>query len=192
MADLLDVRPVVLITGVSAAGKSTVAELLARRFDRGVHVRGDVFRRMVVSGRHEMTSEPTDEAWSQLRLRYRLGATTADAYHDAGFAVVVQDVVIGRSPARDGGPVLAEYVAAIRSRPLVVVVLAPRVEIVAEREAGRAKTAYSPEYDSIEALDRALREEPRIGWWLDNSDQEPAETVDTIIERGLDLGAVHR
>ncbi|MFD6693018.1 hypothetical protein ACFWD8_09505 [Micromonospora aurantiaca] len=33
-----------------AAGKSTVAEWLARRLPRAVHLRGDVFRRMIVSG----------------------------------------------------------------------------------------------------------------------------------------------
>lgn len=183
MTGLLDVRPVVLVAGISASGKSTVAELLARRFDRGVHVKGDVFRRMVVSGRHEMSSEPSDEAWAQLRLRYRLGASTADAYHDAGFSVVVQDVVIG--------PVLAEYVASIRSRPLVVVVLAPRVEVVAEREAGRSKSAYGADRYGIEALDRSLREEtPRLGWWLDTSDQTPEETVEVIVEHGLERGLV--
>jgi hypothetical protein len=46
----------------------------------------------------------------------------------------VQDVVIGR--------VLADYVAAIGSRPLVVVVLTPRADVVARREAARRKTAY--------------------------------------------------
>lgn len=183
MSGLLDTQPVVLITGISASGKSTVAELLARRFERGVHVKGDVFRRMVVSGRQEMTAEPTDEAWEQLRLRYRLGAATADAYHEAGFAVVVQDVVIG--------PVLADYVAAIRSRPLVVVVLTPRVEVVAEREAGRGKTAYRPGFDDIAALDRALREDtPKIGWWLDTSDLTPEQSVDAIVAEGLKRAAV--
>ncbi len=81
---LLDVRPVVLITGISASGKSTVAELLAQRFDRGVHVKGDVFRRMVVNGRDEMTASPTQEAWRQLRLRYQLGAHTANSFHGRG------------------------------------------------------------------------------------------------------------
>jgi uridine kinase len=33
---LTDVRPLVLITGISASGKSTVADLLARRFERGL------------------------------------------------------------------------------------------------------------------------------------------------------------
>ena len=32
------------ITGVMAAGKSTVAELLAQRFEKGVQLRGDLFR----------------------------------------------------------------------------------------------------------------------------------------------------
>ena len=180
---LVDVQPVVLITGISAAGKSTIADLLARRFDRGVHVKGDIYRRMVVTGRHEMTSQRSDEAWSQLRLRHRLGAATADAYHEAGFSVVVQDVVIGSE--------LAGYVAAIHSRPLVVVVLTPRADVVARREAKRSKVAYRDGFNSIRELDTALRREtPSIGLWLDNSDQEPNETVDEIIERGLAAGSV--
>ncbi|MEV7239508.1 AAA family ATPase, partial [Streptomyces sp. NPDC051020] len=53
---------VVLITGVMAAGKSTVAQALAERLPRAVHVRGDVFRRMVVSGRAEMVPGAYEEA----------------------------------------------------------------------------------------------------------------------------------
>jgi cytidylate kinase len=180
---LTDVRPVVLITGIPASGKSTVADLLARRFERGVHVRGDLFRRMVVVGREDMTSTPSAEAWRQLRLRYRLGAGTADAYHEAGFSVVVQDVVIGR--------VLADYVAAIGSRPLVVVVLTPRADVVARREAARRKTAYRDGVATVAVLDRALRSEtPRIGLWLDSSDQRPEQTVGEIVDRGVDEGLI--
>lgn len=172
----------VLVTGIPAAGKSTVADRLARRFPRGVHVRGDVFRRMVVAGRHEMTASPSDEARRQLQLRYRLGAATADAYHEAGFAVVVQDVVLG--------PALADYAGWIRSRPLVVVVLAPRPEIVAAREAARPKTAYDGR-DRLAELDAALREgTPRLGLWLDTSALDPDATVDEIVRRGLDEGTV--
>jgi cytidylate kinase len=180
---LLDVQPIVLVTGIPASGKSTVAELLSRRFARGVHVKGDVFRRMVVAGREEMTAEPTEEAWAQLRLRYRLGAATAEAYHDEGFSVVVQDVVVGE--------VLAPYVAAITRRPLVVVVLAPRPDVVAEREAARAKTAYREDMSGIAAMDRGLREAtPRLGLWLDPSEQTPEQTVDEIVRRGLAEGSM--
>lgn len=180
---LLDEQPVVLITGISAAGKSTVADLLAHRFERGVHVKGDVFRRMVVGGRQEMSSAPTEEAWRQLRLRYRLGASTADSYHEAGFSVVVQDVVIGS--------VLIEYAQAICSRPLVVVVLTPSPEVVARREASRSKIAYRGDFDTIVELDAALRREtPRVGLWLDTSDHGPEQTVDEIVDRGLDEGGL--
>ena len=120
-----------LLTGIPAADKSTVADRLARRFARSVHVRGDDFRRMVVSGRVAMSPKPSPDAWTQLRPRYRLAAMTADAWHKAGFTVVVQDVVVG--------PVLAEQVAAIASRPLYLVVLAPSSATVASREAARLR-----------------------------------------------------
>jgi cytidylate kinase len=179
---LRETQPVVLVTGIPAAGKSTVSDLLAQRFERGVHVRGDVFRQMVVSGRDEMSMAPSEEAWRQLRLRYRLGAITADAYHDAGFAVVVQDVIIG--------DVLDDYVGFIKSRPLVVVVLAPRPEVVVRRERTRSKTAYD-DLAAVAELDEIFRREtPRIGMWIDNSEQQPAETVDVILDQALDLGRV--
>ena len=47
-----------VVTGPMAAGKSTVGELLAASFVRGVHLEGDIFRRFIVSGRQEMTREP--------------------------------------------------------------------------------------------------------------------------------------
>ena len=168
--------PVVLVTGISASGKSTVAEALARRFARGVHVRGDVFRRMVVAGREEMSASPSPEAWRQLRLRYRLAAHAADEYAAAGFSVVVQDVVVG--------PVLSEYVAAIRTRPLAVVVLTPSPAVVARREAGRDKVAYRTGAATLAALDSALRTStPRLGLWLDTSALSVDETVDEILRR---------
>ena len=180
---LLQVQPIVVVTGISAAGKSTVADLLARRFDRGVHVKGDVFRRMVVSGRQEMSARPTDEAWRQLRLRYQLGALTADAYHRAGFSVVLQDVIIGT--------VLKDYLAAISSRPLVLVVLCPNAEAVAAREAARDKTAYRSGPSEVEEWDALFRREtPRLGMWIDNSDQQPSATVEAIIDGALELGRI--
>lgn len=58
-----------VISGVSAAGKSTVARLLAERFERSVCVPGDAIREMVVSGRADMSPDPGPEALGQLTLR---------------------------------------------------------------------------------------------------------------------------
>ncbi|MDX3385720.1 phosphotransferase [Streptomyces sp. V2] len=165
-------RGVVLITGVMASGKSTVAQALAARLPRAAHVRGDVFRRMVVSGRADYLPDASAEAREQLLLRHRLSAATADAYADAGFTAVVQDVVLGED--------LAGWAGMVRTRPLYVVVLAPDVRAVAAREAGRAKNGYGAW--SVEALDRWLRERtPRIGLWLDTSGMTAEETVEKIL-----------
>jgi cytidylate kinase len=165
-------QAVFLITGIPAAGKSTVAQLLAERLPLSVHVRGDLFRRMVVSGRADMTPEPGEEALRQLRLRHELAAAVSDGYFRAGFTVL--------------GEYLAGTIAALRSRPLLVIVLAPRPRAVAARSAARAairrKTAYG-EW-AVSQLDHVLREQtPHLGLWLDTSAQTPAETVDEILAR---------
>lgn len=114
---------------------------------------------------------------AQLRLRYHRAAQAADTYYEAGFSVVIQDVVIG--------PILTSCMDGIRTRPLILVVLAPRPEVVARREAARTKVAYRDDTTTISALDAALRQEtPRIGLWIDTSTRSPDETVDEIIRRG--------
>ncbi len=104
------------MTGISASGKSTVAQALAERLPRSAHVRGDTYRRM------------------------------------------------------------------IGHRPLHVVVLAPSVAAVERRERERAKTGYGD--FTVADLDAILREQtPRIGLWLDSSEQIPGQTADEILQR---------
>ncbi|WP_142053276.1 hypothetical protein [Pseudonocardia kunmingensis] len=89
--------------------------------------------------------------------------------------MVAQDVVLGEE--------LTGLVAAIRSRPLHVVVLAPTPDAVAAREEARGKQAY--DRWTVDALDHALREEtPRLGLWLDSSRLSVEETVEEILRRG--------
>jgi predicted kinase len=164
----------ILITGIMAAGKSTVAQLVAERLPRSVHLRGDAFRRMIVNGRAELGRDLSDEARAQLRLRYELAAACAGRYLDAGFSVVHQDIVLG--------PSLAEVVRLYAGRELHVVVLCPSASTVAAREAGRFKVGYRG--IAVADLDRALREDtPRIGLWVDSSAQSAAQTVDHILAR---------
>ena len=163
-----------------AAGKSTVAQQLAERLSRSVHLRGDVFRRMIVRGRAEMSADGSDEALDQLRLRYRLAADAAARYVDAGFTVVYQDVIVGL--------MLDEVIALHRAHPLHVIVLCPTREAVASREATRMKRGYGA--FTIEELDRVLREQtPRLGLWIDSSELSVAQTIDAILT-GLDRARI--
>ncbi|WP_243794048.1 AAA family ATPase [Saccharopolyspora gloriosae] len=172
---------VVLITGIQAAGKSTVAQLLAERLPNSVHLRGDVFRTMIVNGREDMTPDATDEATRQLRLRHHLTAQSCDQYTAAGFTVIAQDVVLGEH--------LTELAGTIKSRPLLLVVLAPQPEEIGTREAGRGKVAYD-EW-SVRALDEVLhRDTPRLGLWLDTTGQTPEQTVEEILRRAPGEAAV--
>lgn len=164
---------VVVITGIMAAGKSTVAQALAERLPHSAHVRGDVFRRMVVGGRADMTSPLSTEAVRQLELRYRLAAGAADGYAAAGLTAVLQDVAIG--------PALAQLLGMISTRPRYLVVLAPDVVAVREREAGRDKIGYGS--FTVDELDRVLRTTtPPAGLWIDSSTLTVEQTVVAILE----------
>ncbi len=162
---------IVLITGAMAAGKSTVAQGVAERLPCSVHLRGDVFRRMIVNGRIEMSDAGDPGALNQLRLRYSLAAEAALRYADAGFDVVYQDTVIGA--------VLAEVAALYVTHPLHIVVLCPRAEVVAQREDARGKVGYTG--FSVASLQSVMDATPKLGYWLDNSDQSVAETVEAVI-----------
>ncbi|MBO0871330.1 MAG: AAA family ATPase [Micromonosporaceae bacterium] len=165
---------VVVLTGIMAAGKSTVAQALAARLPRSAHVRGDVFRRMVVCGRREMTPEMAPEAVEQLWLRYRLSARVADEYASHGFTAVVQDIILGAD--------LVPYLSLVATRPRYLVVLAPGTEAVAARERDRDKKGYGDW--SVEAFDRELRlRTPRIGLWWDSTAETVEQTVDGILRR---------
>ncbi|MGI8769314.1 MAG: AAA family ATPase [Propionibacteriaceae bacterium] len=163
---------VIVITGVMAAGKSTVAALLADQLPASVHIRGDAFRKMVINGRADMTPQPSLEAVSQLRLRYELAAGTADRFADHGFDAIVQDVIIGAD--------LEGFIDQIRTPQRYLVVLSPTVSAVEIREQERTKEGYT--HFTPGGLDTLLRTEtPRMGYWLDSSAQTPQETVADIL-----------
>ena len=200
---------VIVVTGAMAAGKSTVAQGLAEHFPRAAHVRGDVFRRMVVSGRHELTPRhklaPSGPADSALAEPVPGGPTALEpggptALAPGGSAEATAQLwlryelsaTVADGYARAGftavvqdvilGPDLARYVRLLHTRPRFVVVLAPHPDELTRRENGRAKKGYGDW--TVPALDHTLRHDtPRLGLWLDTSRQTPEQTVAEIVAR---------
>lgn len=166
-------QTIYLITGLMASGKSTVAQILAGRLEKSVHLRGDVFRKMIVSGREDMRANPPQEALDQLYLRYQLTADSAKNYYDHGFSVIIQDNYYG--------PALEHMLAMLEGYPVRTVVLCPDCETIRRREASRAKKGYTG-FD-VEPLYASFMEEtPHIGLWLDTSSMTPEETVRRILQ----------
>lgn len=171
--------PVWLVIGAQGAGKSSVADALARSFDRGVRVRGGQFYRWAVRGWLHVGQEPELEVRRLLDLRYDLSAQVADRYAEAGFTTVAQDNIYG--------PDVVRWLRRVVARPRHLVVLRPSVEVVRRRDAARrratGKVAYRPGEVTVEELDAALGRTDPIGLWLDTSDQTVDETLREVLSR---------
>lgn len=169
-----------VVSGTQGAGKSTVARRLAERFERGAWVSADALQKMIVAGgRWPEVGEMSAEADRQLRLRLTHACLLAASFVDAGITAVVDDIVIGGR--------VEELMDELAGRRFVFVMLTPRLEVVRAREAGRGTRLW----EQWEWLDDVIRTDtPRIGLWLDSSDQTPDETVDEILRRARAEGLV--
>lgn len=167
-----------LVTGAQASGKSTVADLLARSFERGVHVRGGQFYRWVVRGWSHYDDPDAAAARRDLDLRYRLSRQAADTYAAAGLTCVVQDNVYGAD--------VTAWLAALAAQAHLVVLrpsVATLVRRDAERRAATGKVAYTPTFTPADNDEHLARTERGLGLWLDTSEQTPEQTVAAVLAR---------
>ncbi len=169
-----------VVSGMQGAGKTTVSGLLARRFQRGVHVEADTLQKMIVAGAcWPEAREMSKEAAEQLRLRLHHMCLLGKSFQDVGFTAVLDDIIIG-SRVED----LLEELAGC---PFVFVMLQPSLDAVEERELGRGTRLF----ESWAWMDEEVRSHTRrIGLWIDSSAQTAEETVAEVMERYTQEGVV--
>lgn len=167
-----------IITGVPAAGKSTVSRIVAQRLARAALLHGDSVNRLIVSGRVWALGEPSDEAASQVQLCNRNLCSLAANFADSGFTPVIDTVI----PDRDQ---LDSFVSALSPRPVRLVVLAPSIEVCRYRNTVRPEREQFF-FDDYEALSRNMTDAfGGLGWWLDTSAFTAEETAELILENAL-------
>ena len=168
-----------LVTGAQGSGKSTTADLLARTYERGVHVRGGQFYRWAVTGWVHPFGPDPEEATRLLDLRYRLSALAADQYATAGFAAVVQDNIYGDDVPR--------WLSRAGDHAIHLVVLRPDIAVVAARDDARRRTTDKVAYrDGFTPAmnDKLVASVPHeLGLWIDTSKQTPEQSLAEIIAR---------
>jgi len=170
-----DPARIIVVTGVQAAGKTTVGRLLAERLDRAAFIEADDLQRMIVAGREWVgeAGPPQGEAAAQLRLRLHNACLLARSFYAAGFSAVLDDIVIGER--------FDHLRAELQGLPFHLVVLAPDVATVKSRDAARGKHVGEEWADYLDAELR--RTMTGVGMWVDSAGQAVEETVEEILRR---------
>ncbi|GAA2134787.1 AAA family ATPase [Nocardioides bigeumensis] len=168
-----------VVVGPPAAGKSTVARLLAGSADRGVHVPVDDLRTMVVSGLVLPNPDWSPALVGQVTAARRVALAALAFYRTDGFRVVIDDFV--------DPPGLREYDGAISGGLATGVVLRPDPEVAVARARHRETTPEGAAYITegvrlvFSVLDDLLPRLTSIGWQVvDNTDLDPEQTAAAI------------
>jgi chloramphenicol 3-O-phosphotransferase len=188
-----------LVTGVPGAGKTTVSRELAQRFLRAAHVAADALGTMILAGRVPPRAPSEDaspgedasdasprenaspgaeaeyEGDRQLLLRARNASLLCDSFCRAGFTPILDDVIVRKLQ-------LDFYMRHLRSRPVVLVVLAPRREVILAREPGRAAHRRGLVEEWLFLEDSLRSDLAGVGVWIDTSAQTPRQSADAILD----------
>lgn len=167
-----------VVTGPPDAGKSTVARLLADRFDPSGLVEGDAFFAFLARG----FVEPwRPESHTQNAVVTDASAAAAGRYAAGGYATVYDGVV---------GPwLLPAFAAAVGLAALDYVVLLPPVDQCVARVATRRGHGFTDEAATRKMHDEFARAEVDRRHVLVEPPETPEGVVDTVVA-ALDAGAL--
>ncbi|WP_035699209.1 AAA family ATPase [Glycomyces tenuis] len=176
-----------VLTGTPGAGKTTVSQLVAEALPRSARLDGDVMAHLMVSGWASYFDErgewsPDPEARRQLQLRTVNLCSVANNFAEAGYTPVVDHVVETREE-------LAFLTDRLRARPLMLVVLAPPLEVARHRNATRPEE-HRVHYDFAPLAATMRRELGGVGWWLDSGKMTPEETAARIVAEAAERAVV--
>lgn len=172
----MDDAAIFVVSGVPGAGKSAAARALAARFARAIVVSGDDIRLMVVRGAVSGLDVWTPEHSAQFSLSWRCEAHLAVRYADAGFTVVIDDVLAEDDLRRCVYPVLG-------TRRVHRVLLRPPLEVAIARDRARTNKEFDPErlVPVITRLHATLTVDAGSWLVLDNGRLDPEQTADAIL-----------
>jgi len=162
-----------LISGLPAAGKTTIARALAQRLPRAAHIEGEQLWHQIITGREMPNPDLEGESERQFELTIRNQCLLARSYAEANITPILEFVVTTRFH-------LDAYRNYLVGGRLHLVALAPTLETLTQRDTDRG-TKTGPTWHH---LDNTYRTElAHTGLWLDTSSMTIDETVDTILAR---------
>ena len=169
----------VIVSGMPAAGKSTVTARAARLLPRAAQVKGDAVNQMILGGRVWFMGEPRDEARRQDELCNRNMCALAGNFVDFGFTVFMDTVVADRAE-------LDFLLTLLSPRPVRLVTLAPGVEVCRHRNATR-EPGERFEFGGYQQLEADMKRElGEVGWWFDTSALTPAQTAEQLVREAAE------
>jgi predicted kinase len=168
-------NPILILTGAPGSGKTTVAQLLAAKSQRAVHIESDRFFHFIRAGFIEPWRPGSHE---QNTTVMRIVARAAAGYADAGYFTIIDGIVLPEwflQPLRDSLGTAGHRVAyAVLQAPLAVCV---------ERAEGRASSRLS----NAAVSERLWHDFADLGRLeahvIDSGTQDAATTADVLAKR---------